>query len=440
MPSDVQTLLSNLLVLSHAYQDGVASWIFNSTVNSISNLIPSPYAIYPLGYPAEQRWALTPSIFLAFLVYDGVSPVNPGNTLAKSKLLYERGLAYVRTSSNWADNNDVQFGIEGHQLVNPTNGVYSDGHTQSDKNHFLLNAYGDKFIIDYGYDSYLPQDHNYILIDRKGEAVNPYGFTGGSIWGSVGSSDLRMVGSSQYSFIHGDAKRAFDNLYEHASSSAGYTLRGISDPAFAPYVNPVQNADRYVMFNQAEGSIPPYVVIADDIKKDNSYHDFQWLFHTNDTPTGTDPVQVSGYNGSLKIWHTSAATISISTMAVSLTPPSPIPPDLLGPLPTPPYGYSNSFTTHAVNPYFHVILYPYKTGGQQPTVTYPTSSGGSAVKLVWSGYEDCSLFRYGGSTVTSANITTDAKLAQIRKTTSGQITSLAIGEGKSLTDGGISLV
>ena len=410
-----QTTLSNLLVLAQLYQDGKATWLFNNTVGNVSNLIPpSP----PLGNPYCQ----TPSIFLSFLLYNNVSAVNPGNSLDKAKLFKERGLAYIRTSTNWADNNDVQFGIEGRQIVNSITGYYSGIHSQSDKNHFVLNAFGDSFIRDFGYDAnaYRPEYHNYILIDGKGEAVNPWVGSGNTLYGIPGSSDLTMVSSPTNSFIHGNAKKAFDNLYQnHPGSPTGYYLRGISDVSWAPYVNPVMNADRYVMFNQPDGAIPAYLIIGDDINKDNSTHVYKWLFHSYNSATGTYPVTITGNNGALKIWHTASSSVSVSA------------------------SYDSYLSVSAVNPYFHVVLVPIKTTAPTtptPAVATLSASNGTCIKVSWSGYDDYSLFRYGSGTVSSSNYVADGKLTQVRKTTSGQITSFSMGEGSSLMYNGTQLV
>ncbi|MBW7888190.1 MAG: T9SS type A sorting domain-containing protein [Bacteroidetes bacterium] len=101
---------------------------------------------------------------------------------------------------------------------------------------------------------------------------------------------------------------------------------------------------------------------------------------------------------------------------------------------------NSTSSTSVVNPYFHTILYPYKSGAQQPTVATQQSSNGTCFKVSWPNYDDYSVFRHGSGNVSTSTITTDAKLTLLRKTTSGQITSFSMGEGTSLTDNGTMLV
>ena len=169
------SLLSNLLVLSQLYGDGISQWLFNNTVGDISNLIYSANL-------SQQEWSITHSLSLAFLTYynganstpiTGVMPINPGSKLPKATLFPHGGLAYIRTSSNWADNSDIQFGFEAHRAVDPITGYFSIIHNHEDKNSFLLDAFGDEYIADLGFHDEEANEHNYILIDSKGEARNP---------------------------------------------------------------------------------------------------------------------------------------------------------------------------------------------------------------------------------------------------------------------------
>ena len=55
-------------------------------------------------------------------------------------------------------------------------------------------------------------------------------------------------------------------------------------------------------------------VISDDINKDESYHVYEWLFHSEFPSTGTNPVTINGYDGKfLKIWYTAQGLPDFST-------------------------------------------------------------------------------------------------------------------------------
>ena len=96
---------------------------------------------------------------------------------------------------------------------------------------------------------------------------------------------------------------------------------------------------------------------------------------------------------------------------------------------TPPSSYS--ITTTAVNPFFHVVLFPVKTGLTLPTVQSLMTTNGSSFALDWGGtYSDQSVFRYNDGIVASPNVSTDAKIALVRVNK-----SLEMPETFSVTDG-----
>lgn len=70
-----------------------------------------------------------------------------------------------------------------------------------------------------------------------------------------------------------------------------------------------------------------------------------------------------------------------------------------------------------VNPYFHIVLYPYKPGlPSAPVWSNLSATNGSILEIAWQGglpYKDYSIFRHTG-TVTSALATTDARLTFVR--------------------------
>ncbi|MFA6540798.1 MAG: right-handed parallel beta-helix repeat-containing protein [Bacteroidota bacterium] len=442
-------LLSTVLALAGYYGTPTSRWVFENTVGTVVNLQLSSISDW-------QRFNVPQIHLLALLKYNQQSLVSPSSILPKSVFFADRGLVYVRTSNSWADNNDIQFAFEGAPTINPANNTFSIKHDQADKNHFTLHAFGKKFVTDMGYGPEFggqrPENHNYILIDNKGEAIGTTfvmrpdsTFVEVDDWQPRPGKIVSYLFDGMYTFIHGDAKDAFSTLYTHDANGNPVTITQ-GDPYFTgkpnAYINPVLNADRFIMFNQAEGTVPAYAVIADDINRDNLEHIYRWLLHSNYGISVTDPMVINAGGGDLlTIWQTSSSTRTITSTALSM------PTDVVGveenlSLSAPATdSYEHAvLNTGVVNPYFHTVLYPSKTGMLPPTVSYPSTVGGSGIKLVWSGYEDYSLFRYSSGNVSTSNIITDGKLTQVRRTSAGAITSFSMGEGTSLTDNGATLI
>ncbi|MDI6765615.1 MAG: T9SS type A sorting domain-containing protein [Bacteroidota bacterium] len=438
-------MLANLLILAGLFQDGLAQWVFNNTVQDIPNLLRKTFYYY-------QRNSLTPLLFMTFLVYDGVTSIEPAAILKKSKQFKERGLVYIRTSDTWADPNDIQFGMEAHQMVNSTTGIYTWIHNQSDKNHFTLYAYGQDFIIDQGYTipSY-PEDHNYILIDGVGQARNPCTPLNCSFYGLVSAENLTVAFSSSVDFIHGDAKRAFNYIYSHgwtcsSDPNVAYCLRDASDPNYAPYINTVQKADRFVNFVKSTNGIPGYIIITDDIQKDQNVHEYKWRIYTKGTVGSSgNPYIINGNRNSsnklyLYYYDGSPVSISSSSQVVQVQsgsdPIGPVAPD--DPQLIPKIDFTKPGVT---NPYFHFLLLPYKPGLALPTSVTPICvTNGSVLKSTWSGYEDYSIFRQSGS-ITSSFVTTDGKLSVVRVNTSTSLPIMySMGKGSQLAFNGLELI
>jgi hypothetical protein len=448
--SNANGLMSNVLALTAYYNTPVSRWLFENTLGSISNIQTSPGIFY-------QRFNRPESNLMILLKYNTPSLSSPSALgFTKSKHFADRGLVYVRTSDTWADNNDIQFGFEGSPVFNPANNIFSVKHDQADKNHFTLHAFGEKLIIDYGYGDLFygkrPESHNYIMIDNKGQAIGTYYSTYRSQWEADwlprNGKIVTHMYNGKHTFIHGDAKDAFSTLHFIDGNGEPLTVTTGNENGYdlssrnGAYVNPVEKADRYVHFNQPSGDIPAYVVIADDISKDNTNsYDYDFLFHTLNSTSGTNPVTIGGTLASAKIWNKSYSAPSFSSTSVSqpIQRPGPLD-DEMEYSTSSISSYSNKFSVNAVNPYFHTIIYPYKSGMPTPTVSYPTTSGGSTVLVEWSGYNDYSLFKYTTGTVSASNIYSDAKLLMLRKTSGGSIVSYAVGNGSSVTDNGTTLL
>ncbi|GEM_PF-4222953 len=431
-------LLSGLLIIGGKYNLPLCQWIFENTIQTIPNLL------YEEHYYSSLGRAETPVLFTAFLSYNGLQSIEPSLILPKSKIWYERGLVYCRTSNMWASYDDIQLSVEGHQMVNPITGIYSKGHSHPDKNHFTLTAYGQDFIIENGYAGL----HNYILIDDKQQArcpPAPYD-------AQPSASNLLLISSNKIDYIHGDATDAFNHLYWQGIFEAPYPpyfVKDITDPNFAPYLNPVENAQRYFNFIKETNGLPNYVIIADDIKKDPNAHKYEWIVYTpwsesdnilfnensviiNGIENPENKLFIHYYNISPSLItphvHTLESYQSTYESATSLM------------------QVSNNVhridlqIPQTVNPYFHIMLLPYKPGIEQPSmVTSVTATNGSILKSTWNNYTDYSIFKHEGI-VNSQEVSTDAKLSFIREANSQSVVSYSVCDGSSLSYKNIELV
>lgn len=466
-PSNGVSILTSLLALGGYYGTQTTQWAFENTVETVANLQLSEDADH-------QRYSKATAHLISLLKYDPLNLVAPESVLPKSKFFPERGLVVVRSSNTWADDSDIQFALEGAPCINPANGSFSIKHDQADKGHFTLAAFGKRYIRDYGrgeaYGGKRPETHNYILIDEKGQAIDTYididTVNGVPVqvekdnWQPRPGKFISHVYDGRYTFAHHDAKGAFDTLFHH--DHLGNAVRLTTNPPLQSsglnaYVNPVQNADRFAFFIQSQSSnLPAYIVIADDIRKDNSARDYKWLFHSNYTLSGANPYTLTADSDKLILWfaqytqpkaagpqiqeivHQPAVSQELRTSTSGETAL-----DALGTPSEPSLSYRHFLPLfHGVNPYFHVVMYPKKSGMPgTPAVTFPESQGGNAIRIPWSGYEDFSLFKYASSPVMAGGISSNGRLTHVRRTSpGGQVNSFALGEGGLLSSNGTTLV
>jgi len=217
-----------MLRLAGAYRSGLAKWLHERcyTVNS-------PFSII---------WA---------------NDVESLGAIAADEPLAEhfagRGLCIFRTG--WKAE-DVMFSIEAGRFHQVT-------HNQADKGHFTLYGLGSRWAIDSGYGNNLDPEgtaqtlaHNCILIDGKGQALSG---------ASIGTSGkiLAYENNDRYGYALADATEAY-NINSRGDAGVG-----------------VEFAKRHVLFMRPKDGSAAYVVILDDIRKDDQEHDYTWLLHTD---------------------------------------------------------------------------------------------------------------------------------------------------------------
>jgi parallel beta-helix repeat protein len=416
--SNSNGLFAGLHVLSSTHNDGYSKWVFNNTVQDVSNLVT-----WALWHAPTHNACRGYSFVEALHLNNDTPPTDPSGLLPKSNYFPVRGLVYIRTSDAWADNNDIQFSLTAAPAIDrsldPPNGVLSVKHNQPDKNSITLSAFGQDFIIDVGYEGQRPEDQNYILIDGRGQS--PAAIGGGMNEGRI----IRYETSSAYDFVQADARCAFDTVYYHGENG---TPVPVADPT-----NSVLNADRYVLSTRATPSTSHFFVVADDIRRDSEFHQYRWIFNTYASVSLSNPIVIQSGGKYLKIWHTEQgipqAPESQTKLFRSEGSDSPVVKQQQTEV------FQISIPTTAVNPFFHMVMVPQQSDATYPIVTNLNQqvSGGSCLKLQWSTHEDYSILKFG-STVTSSFFSTDAKLSQVRKNiSSGLPVAFVASNGSQLT-------
>ncbi len=193
----------------------------------------------------------------------------PEKVLPHDVRFRDRGLCVWRTG--WSDK-DVMFSTEAGKYYHVT-------HNQSDKGHFTLYAYGERWAIDAGYgnDNKFEDSrchtlaHNCVLIDGGGQAISGCG-TGTN--GKILAFDPSSATTPGYALA--DATEAYQRNY--------YNKPGVG----------ARQALRHNLFIQPFDSAPAYAAVFDDIEKDDDIHDFTWQMLT-----WTDKEFVPRQNGAL---------------------------------------------------------------------------------------------------------------------------------------------
>jgi hypothetical protein len=226
------------------FRDGKARWLWEEA-NLASRLSGKTH-----GLPYAILWGNS-----------GVEPVAPAKSTWRFK---GRGLVYVRTG----------FGEKDFVAHFEAGDRRKGCHCQGDQNHFTLYALGEKFACDTGYNNVAKEGtanqsigHNLLLVDGKGQALS-----GG---GKIVTGRLAFFKDTpEVTAAVGDATKAYGR--------DGY--------------NTVVRAHRTFLFLK-ERTLPPYVILVDDLRKGGGTHDYEWILHTwpgNRLEAGTASAVVTG--------------------------------------------------------------------------------------------------------------------------------------------------
>lgn len=290
---------------------------------------------------------------------------------------------------------------------------YQNEHDQGDAGSFTFFSHDEDWAIDPGYAAGSAggtlQDHNLVGIDNDG-------------YNATGVYGIPDTTSYYGAYAH------FDDV---ALTAAASTMKANLSRAWTLTSTPfVQRDERFVtMVNGTETS---YMIVADDIQKDNSNHSYQWYLHTglgNTITTSGNKATITGnrVGAKLDVFSLGPTTTSWSQSASSV--------GNLGA-----HQVLKNNAPSALDPYFFHLLLPTAPAGSAPAVASLTTTGGSAATITWpSGTQDTILWRTTGPSVAANGITSDARLTVVRKQ-NGVVTGLIVTSGRAVSDGPTELL
>ncbi len=225
--------------LSYGAMAALIGWAWNHTdwENSVNELQPASALAYTLFHE------------------DCVAIDDPGKILPEGLLFRGRDLVSSRVGY---DKDSLFLAVEA--------GPHAAGHDQGDKATFTYYGYGQDFFIDSGYgnDGFPMKSggsyaHNVVLVDGEGQPCRWHNNSSGEITG--------YHYSKEFDWIRADAKKAWNaNFTQWVERPTGRNIAV---------------AERQFVHVRGDGNdIPPYLVVYDDIRKnDDELHDFTWQWH-----------------------------------------------------------------------------------------------------------------------------------------------------------------
>jgi hypothetical protein len=267
-----------------------------------------------------------------------------------------------------------------------------------------LSALGRKWAIDRGFHISESKDHSLILIDGKGQGYFPApgrwveSRDDGNL--ALAVADARYPYAWAYQFesriglsyantqpwapeLYMGVREYFSEGLDAAYKDDPWNSPGVNYTYKAPY-NPVTKAFRTVALRRGAH---PYVLVVDDIRKDNASHTYTWYMQVpNDLEiksTQTGQVVLGGTDTLdnrrllVKMVAAQTGTWALETYAITRSPET-------GSSETFGTGKRLKFTCSAVEPKLKVLLFPHRVGDALPTTAITSSS----LTVQWSDQQD----------------------------------------------------
>jgi hypothetical protein len=352
-----------------------------------------------------------------FIWYDPHLEAKTPFDLPKAKLFRTIHWAVMRTG--WTDADDILFAMKG--------GQNDWDHHHLDHNTFILNAYGERLIIDHGYAWPTPPDripyandtkaHNTLLVNSRGQLDGAANYSGGRGAWQHFTPLSDFVHSECYDGVTGSAKRAYarDQIREY--------IRQVV------FVRP----ECFVIFDTVEAEQPST---------------FEWLFHTfGDVSVDGDCVMIAQSKASLaiKILAPEAFTCDMAEYSID--------------------GSRNRFIRENTDRCVKVspagkcshanlmaILYPFKSGGEQASMDLLSQVQrieednciGAVIRRERAS--DVVLFdkeiteRREPRRIAAAGVSTDGYRCAVRRGSMGEVVSFAVHRGRELSADNVKLI
>lgn len=285
-------------------------------------------------------------------------------------------------------------------------------HDQGDSGSFTFYSNDEDWAIDPGYqqsngsggNSY---DHNTVGIDGAGYYAN-------GVYGQAGTTP---------------AYGGYSNVERVALTSGASAIKANLTSAWSlTETSFVDHQYRYLAM--VNGGPSSYLIVGDDVQKDNSNHTYQWYFQAGLGNTVTRTGSVTTLVGAR-----GHAELDIHTIAPN--PTSAVIEDWsAGNYSYQPYKRLKISSGNTINPHFLNLLIPTPTGQPKPAVTQSTVTNGVRATVTWSnGLVDVIYWRTTNGSIDDGVVGTDAALTVLR-TQSDALTGLMIMDGRTVSRNG----
>ncbi len=359
---------------------------------------------------------------LIFLFHpDDLKPVSPGALDLRTSFYFEldpnrAGNVFAR--SEWDNERAAWFAFVTRYA--PAN------HTHYDMNTFLFTAFGEQFathanVWGYSHEHHgVDFEHNIVIIDEGGMPAKDRQSAGddGSIRGF-----MTGVGLGHFAdYVRGDARLSY----------ADRSIRGST---------PAARADRAMLFVKQGPN--PYVVVADDIQKDEAEHDYHWQWYTEaksvaGSGTFEQPFLIEGRDARCEIAFLEPGAPEYDFKVV--TGGNPRRPLELGLL---------RVNRREVRTRYVAVGAAWRKDAKPPVIRRGPEVKGApgAASIIVEGEDFTDLivwqpeekFDEYGKEISAGNVKTNALMAMVRTDRSGNVTGYIMGDGSMLEFGGKTL-
>lgn len=229
----------------------------------------------------QERLPLIEAMFGLEPLSIAPTPASIATELELPLALYSPAKGYAYARSSW-DPDAVRLDFDARS------DLWDLGHIHADRNGFTMSALGRRWVFDPGYHMEYSDLHSSVLIDGRGQSGTSTDDV--QLWPPMPAKMLEVRNSDSLFVAAGDATLAYSLARPRGEDlpDSGYTWGDLlADPDYtdeqhalpllAREYNPVRFAYRTVALARGEH---PFVVVADDIQKDEAPHTYQWVFNT----------------------------------------------------------------------------------------------------------------------------------------------------------------